>query len=539
MLLVLSLPAAAGAQEPCTDPADACAEALLDAFQPHLFFEDDGPAGVRIDFPTDFVGADDDTVENNFEHLFGGPAYGVYRNAVRLETDEAPCWLLQYHFYFAANWHPDIWEADGYTHEHDWEWVYVLAGWSWRLGRYVGFAATLSQHDRDNLDAMTRLHTYLYPLIVLDLDQSQDWVHDMRRLTSWTGDREALLARAGLVFGARGNELRPLPADRQGLLEVGLPDWIATVPDLWQLGQQGTGCERDTDCENCYGDPHVCRLPFICSGVDECGDCGPERYPPWRRSGLWGSASVPPGFLFPQDLRTVVDPEPVAAGPLEVRLDQHCCHLHWSWQGACLPAVAELAALAPDFGWRCNLGRIELDRCAGSCDVVILNQPLNTVWSAGAAPVGAGWAAMGGGQGTETTLYAPCLWSPQRRGAWLEIWLEDSCRTPRLIARSRHPLPGVTAQAPAVLQLRSSPRPALGRVRFEFQLPHASRARLVLADLSGRRLAARDLGTLPAGAQAVSWDLGRAQGGSATSGVFWLRLQACGLHEQIRICCLR
>ena len=153
MLLVLSLPAAAGAQEPCTDPADACAEALLDAFQPHLFFEDDGPAGVRIDFPTDFVGADDDTVENNFEHLFGGPAYGVYRNAVRLETDEAPCWLLQYHFYFAANWHPDIWEADGYTHEHDWEWVYVLAGWSWRLGRYVGFAATLSQHDRDNLDA--------------------------------------------------------------------------------------------------------------------------------------------------------------------------------------------------------------------------------------------------------------------------------------------------------------------------------------------------------------------------------------------------
>jgi hypothetical protein len=43
-------------EEPCVDPADPCVEELLEMFQPHLFFENAGPSGFRVEYPVAFTG---------------------------------------------------------------------------------------------------------------------------------------------------------------------------------------------------------------------------------------------------------------------------------------------------------------------------------------------------------------------------------------------------------------------------------------------------------------------------------------------------
>ncbi|MBD3235480.1 MAG: hypothetical protein GF330_02110 [Candidatus Eisenbacteria bacterium] len=513
--------------EPCTDPDDPCAEVLLDAFEPYLFFEDLGPGGFRLEFPTDFVGADDDTVENNFEQLVGGPAYGVYRHALRLETLDAPCWLLQYHYYFPANWRPDVWAADGYTHEHDWEWVYVWAGWSEPLQRYIGYAATLSKHDRDNREALSRLHTYLFPLIVWDPDASLDWVADVRRLTCWTDDNEALLTRAGVIVSARGNELRPVAGDRGDLIEAGRPAWHCAVPGAWELGTSESDCQRTTDRENCFGDPRVCALPFICSGSAECDDCGADRYVPWARDGLWDASSVTPNVRFPEALCTIVDPEPVAAEPLDLQWGEGCCQISWSWSDAQLPAMAELLVVSDDRAWRCEIGCLQLPERSGALQLRILD-PAN--------PAAPGCPE----RERRCPCFAPpCFWSPRREGGWLEIWLTDARGDARRVARSRRPLPSVGCEVPVRLELSAQPHPVRERVCCSFRLPQAAPVELELIDATGRCVVRRALGRLGGGRHCCWWDLGGSEAPQARTGVFWIRLRAGRQVAQTRVACVR
>lgn len=97
--------------------------ALLERFRPTLYFEDDGPNGVRQEYPTSYVW-DDVDIEDNF----AGPAvpasvfcYGQ----VHEQRDAAGkiCWVVEYHFYYPRNWaHFSLgFSFAGYSHEHEWE----------------------------------------------------------------------------------------------------------------------------------------------------------------------------------------------------------------------------------------------------------------------------------------------------------------------------------------------------------------------------------------------------------------------------------
>ena len=67
-----------------------------------------------------------------------------------------------------------------------------------------------------------------------------------------------------------------------------------------------------------------------------------------------------------------------------------------------------------------------------------------------------------------------------------------------------------------------SPTPSRdGRLGVRFTLPREGSASVELLDLAGRVVAARDLGTLPAGQHSFDWSLGV----RLAPGVHWVRLR--------------
>jgi hypothetical protein len=89
----------------------------------------------------------------------------------------------------------------------------------------------------------------------------------------------------------------------------------------------------------------------------------------------------------------------------------------------------------------------------------------------------------------------------------------------------------VAGDAPLAFALEGvRPNPASGRqLMVHFTLPVAQAARLELLDVAGRRVAARDVGALGAGAHAV--DL--AEGARINPGLYFVRLRQ-GAGEQVR-----
>jgi hypothetical protein len=74
------------------------------------------------------------------------------------------------------------------------------------------------------------------------------------------------------------------------------------------------------------------------------------------------------------------------------------------------------------------------------------------------------------------------------------------------------------------------PNPAIGTPRAAFSLPDDSPARLDLLDVSGRRIASRDVGSLGAGQHVVA--LEEAHG--IEPGIYWLRLTRDGEARTVR-----
>ena len=134
--------------------------ALLDYFQPHIWFDEDVFC-ERWEWPCSYLD-DDDEVENNFEYAGVSPGSEVvYASAeVLQDCDGHDYWLLMYFYYYPANWNELAcsWSlvGNGYTHEHDWEWIYVFVSYDYFLNPpdYVGYAAVLSGHNKDNIAAM-------------------------------------------------------------------------------------------------------------------------------------------------------------------------------------------------------------------------------------------------------------------------------------------------------------------------------------------------------------------------------------------------
>jgi hypothetical protein len=479
-------------------------------------------------------GADDDTVENNLEHLTGNPAYSVYQHAVRLSTPGGPCWLLQYHYYFSANWQSSVSAAGGYTHEHDWEWIYVFAGWSSRLNRYVGYAAVLSSHDENNLEAMQRHHTYLFPLIVLDPEEENQWVRSARRLSRWTSDEDESLTRVAAVVTGKGNAFSPDIEDYSALLDIGVPSSVNDPPGTWQLGYAGTDCMRMTSEESCYGDPNVCAIPFICSGTGECDDCDASRYAVWRRSGLWTEDSVPALFSFPEDLKTEVDPEPGAILALEVEATGAEWALHWCWDSEQCPIAFELVASRPAIGWRCSVGRIPLHET--QCYEVVVR----------------GGCEAGGGEGEQSDdegdgratmapdgtwiLHSSCVYAPELAGGRLELWAHWPSGERVLVGRSLK-----TLCAPQAEDLRISvgPNPLRGECTVRFFVPREVTVALDVSDVSGRRIKELDHGARRPGWHTLIWDGCDEAHRAVPVGIYWVRLRVPGIRLTERILVVR
>jgi hypothetical protein len=92
-------------------------------------------------------------------------------------------------------------------------------------------------------------------------------------------------------------------------------------------------------------------------------------------------------------------------------------------------------------------------------------------------------------------------------------------------AAARPPAMGAPrALLPEPLSVSAAPNPFTTRTRIRFALPAASRARLAIFDVAGRRVATPVDAVLPAGRHEVVWDGRAATGQPASAGVYFLRL---------------
>jgi hypothetical protein len=511
---------------PCRSPTDPCAWDLLVQFEPVLEFEEDGPNGQRMEYPVDFL-SDDADVENNFENPdLGGDPLGtvVVANALPMtDVNGTEFWLLEYHYYFHRNWHKYVPGSNKYTHEHDWEWVYVLAGWYEPLQQYVGYAAVLSVHAPNNREAMDgpRGHanpcwpgfpweqeegmTYLFPQVVvqgqpryIDPDRrlSKDWI----LCGGGECDTLTLLTKAGVKVTACGNAMSA---------DVSYPTWQAgawmiDTSDTWFLCT-GPGPE---DRAMCFGDPGVCALDEIglCSGRNECDDCGPERWVPWMRDGLWDNDPIPPDFDFPDTLRIKRKRETSTWIPLEASPTEAGWDIRWTWPEA-PPESFELLAKNPTLGWQCHLGRLPADTTRTylvhltATDAT--QEPLRS---------GAGWL-----------LPSPCLADPGVLGGEVELWIR---RTPgderQRVGQTSLPPPKGSRAMP---RLRFGPNPAWRDPEIRFFLAREGPVKLIVYDVRGRRVRVVEEGSLPAGWHLRAWDRRSETGERVGSGIYFVALE--------------
>jgi hypothetical protein len=262
-------------------------EAMLERFRPTLYFEDNGPGGVRREYPTSYVW-DDSDIEDNFASPAVAPSVFCY-GQVHEQRDAAGkiCWVVEYHFYYPRNWtHFSFgFSFAGYTHEHDWEWLYVVVGSSGGLLR--PYCACFSSHADNNQALFEDAgRVRLFPGITGGSVWSDGWAGDPdsapRVSLSLSGQVEATIL-------ASGNEFDGTP--EQGRFGIPCTSYPASSVEL----AQSSCLSADTFY---YGDPGLPSGCLICDGFAECG--GP-RLPPWTRFGLGDQTPLPVDFKLPDD----------------------------------------------------------------------------------------------------------------------------------------------------------------------------------------------------------------------------------------------
>jgi hypothetical protein len=516
---------ASGDLGPCQDPNDPCALELLQTFEPILEFENNGPGGYRHEYPVHFL-ADDERSENNAETdaLGGSPwNFPVYVKAIPMTDQNGTAyWLLEYHYYFHRNWQEDVPGSNKYTHEHDWEWVYVLVGWYEPMQRYVGYAAVLSSHDKNNRDAMDDNGTYLFPQVVLKANTNYEYVDKNRRLSKdWISpaDTTTMLTRAGVKVLAKGNEMSA---------QVTVPQHLSTgyyiVPEIlsWLAWSDSVACVQGwTDRVMCFGDPGNCEIPRLCSRRGECKDCDAKRWVPWMRDGLGTNNPIPTDFDFPDTLVIQRKKESATWVPLEVHATEAGWSLRWPWPSE-PPAHFELLASDPSTGWRCWLGRIPGEE--GHHGYHVQLQPSRDDHQI--RRHGGVWI-----------VSSPCLLSPESSSIEIELWVETSPGGERQpVGRAR--LTGDPPSRERIL-LRVDPNPTTATCRIRLFLPEAGPTRVLLYDVRGRRIRVLADSALPAGWHTLTWDRGRIGGAPVSSGIYFAAVETPSGREVARIVVLR
>jgi hypothetical protein len=262
-------------------------DAMLESFRPALYFEQDGQAGERLEYPTSYVW-DDLDIENNFAGPVIPPSAICY-GQVHEQRDASGkiCWVIEYHFYYPRNWTTFHFGFTfrGYSHEHDWEWLYVVLGSSG--GSLRPYCATFSAHADNNQSLFSdERRVRLFPGIVGGSVWRSDWSRhpdDAPRVSLDPAGRvEATVLASGNEFDGSPEQGRfGVPIGSYDLLDV---QWAAS--SCWSAE------------EFCYGDP---ALPSGCLICDGYADCASPRLPPWLRFGLGDQAPLPLDFRLPDD----------------------------------------------------------------------------------------------------------------------------------------------------------------------------------------------------------------------------------------------
>ena len=103
------------------------------------------------------------------------------------------------------------------------------------------------------------------------------------------------------------------------------------------------------------------------------------------------------------------------------------------------------------------------------------------------------------------------------------------------------PLAAVSPGAPVTRALLepARPNPSSGDAALRFALPRAGHARLVIVDVTGRRIRTLVEGTLAAGPHDAVWDGRAADGHAAPAGLYWAKLETDGSVATRRVVRLR
>ncbi len=259
---------------------------LLDRFRPALYFvEDGGPGGERIDYPCSFA-ADDTEIENNFaELLLPAPSLCYGRVHEQRDANGKICWVVEYDYYYPRNWSNLPPPAGCFTHEPDWEWIYIVVGFDGN--DYRPYCACFSGHTAGNPDLFDEDgRVRLFPGVAGGSVWSSQWDRDPewapRVSLGWDEHVEATALASGNSFD--GSPTQPRSPSYWSFYEVRGPD-LMTSP----CTPTGTFC---------YGDP---ALALLCIGRSGRAECDDPIAPPWVREGLGVNDPLPPDFALPRD----------------------------------------------------------------------------------------------------------------------------------------------------------------------------------------------------------------------------------------------
>lgn len=259
---------------------------LLERFRPALYFvESGGPDAERIDYPCSYA-ADDAEIENNFARLVGsGPSLCYGRVHQQSDANGKTCWVVEYDYYYPRNWSELPPPAGCFTHEHDWEWIYIVVGIDGT--DYRPYCACFSGHTAGNpdlfdLDGKVRLFPGVAGGSVWSAawDRHPEWAP--RVSLGWDEHVEATALATGNAFD--GSPTQPRSPHYWSFYEVRGTDLMSTT------------CTPSN--RFCFGDPD---LSLLCIGRSGRGECDDPVAPPWIREGLGANDPLPSDFALPED----------------------------------------------------------------------------------------------------------------------------------------------------------------------------------------------------------------------------------------------
>jgi len=495
---------------------------LLERYAPTLCLDPDGPDGQRHDWPIKFVfGAVDGDSENNFETLrstTGPDDFGTasYVNMTSLmSSNGVQFWLLAYHYYYPANWYDDVQGlVDVVTHEHDFEWVYVLVGLSdHSYYGHMALGAVASAHDDENLHAMERHHFYVHPQIKLSATsweelENQGIERSDRLPMPFTYDTHKPITHLLVGVTSKGNAGKPEDYGAH-LTSYGL---YGEETGSWTLGESGDGnCTgATTDKKLCYGEPDCgigCDLPFIGAGDEECGDCGSNREVPWKRSFMWDEDAIPVGFWFPpaDDMDWEPSGQPAETPEVNVWPSGEGIGVSWCGVGQSEGTIYEIEVVGD--GRRTQMGSVAAVE-DGALAVRLVPWPIECP---------AEWT------GVDWILRTPRAECEALTGKRIDVWeCPAGGEGTRLVGSQIVP----TLSCSSELRLSLWPNPVRDECVIAFRASNSEQVQLDVLSVEGRVVKRLIRGPCTSGWKQLRWNGRDEHGRMVPSGIYVARLEA-------------